>query len=193
MTTTRTPNRECVRCGARFFAHPYRAHAARYCSAACYSSGPRRSKDQIVARFWQHVNVGPKDQCWVWTGSYGSHGYGQFCVNPGRTTTAHRFSYEIAHKEEGLPRNVFVRHKCDNPKCVNPRHLEPGSGRENSADWHRRHGGNMGERNGMCRLTRGDVKAIVSSTETPAEIARTFGISRDYVYRLRRGEHRSLA
>jgi len=56
-------------------------------------------------------------------------GYGQFSVN-GKNRLAHRASYEMFCGE--IPKNLTIDHKCRNPLCVNPKHLEAVSMRENT-------------------------------------------------------------
>lgn len=61
------------------------------------------------------------DGCWIWQGTRGSQGYGQFYFR-GRKTGAHRFSYE-AHV--GPITAPVLDHLCRQPSCVNFAHLEP--------------------------------------------------------------------
>ena len=90
-----------------------------------------------VKRFWEKVNKdGPTmphmdTPCWIWLGTYSSNGYSSVTVN-GRGTTAYRLSWLI-HSGE-IPDNLFVLHKCDNPKCVNPTHLFLGTHGDNMRD-----------------------------------------------------------
>ncbi|WP_083195220.1 HNH endonuclease signature motif containing protein [Pararhodobacter sp. CCB-MM2] len=88
----------------------------------------------VTARFWSKVNVPANKMvhrmCWPWTGST-AKGYGQLWV--GKTNVrAHRLAYEIANGP--VPVDLMVRHKCDNPLCCNPAHLEVGTHEENMRD-----------------------------------------------------------
>lgn len=85
------------------------------------------------------------DGCWEWRGPKNEHGYGLISLRRAGLSGArvHRLMYE--RFVEPIPEGLVVRHKCDNPPCVNPDHLETGTQRDNMADMaargrHWRHG-----------------------------------------------------
>lgn len=71
-------------------------------------------------RFWNKVNVTPTG-CWPWTGKP-IRGYGYFMKESGQRIPAHRYSYILHGHTVG--EEDHVHHKCKNPMCVNPSHLE---------------------------------------------------------------------
>lgn len=88
-----------------------------------------RSHLTVEERFWQKVEKIPEVTCWLWTGAAVPLGYGHFW-NGTRSVPAHRFSYEL-HVGE-IPSGLQIDHLCRVPACVNPQHLEPVTGRENT-------------------------------------------------------------
>ena len=83
-------------------------------------------------RFWPRVKVGSKTECWPWTGPALPFGHGTW-DGPYGKTTAHRYAWALANA--GMPASgAVIRHRCDNPICCNPDHLEPGSQEENVRD-----------------------------------------------------------
>ncbi len=71
------------------------------------------------------------DSCWNWIGSVNNSGYGCIRFN-GKRYGTHRLSYEFYIGS--IPDNLFVLHKCDNRKCVNPNHLWLGTQSDNLLD-----------------------------------------------------------
>lgn len=141
---------------------------------------------QVASRFWQKVKK--TDGCWLWTAGRSSNGYGQFWLN-GLTITAQRVSYMLSKGE--IPANMVVRHKCDNPQCVRPDHLELGTQLQNMLDKMARgrciRGNQHYARLSPEKLARGEnhPRATVT-TETVIEIRRLFATEKITVSELAR-------
>ena len=133
------PRRSCTfgGCSARHWARGYcRKHYRRW--HANGTPEPRGPED----RFWAQVEKRGPDECWLWVGAT-LKGYGRGNWN-GEHYYAHRKSWELANGP--IPDGLYILHACDNPPCVNPAHLRPGTQAENVRDmvergrghWHRR-------------------------------------------------------
>lgn len=79
--------------------------------------------------FWSRVTKGGDGECWLWVGDRNYGGYGRFSVK-GKTRMAHRLAYELAVGP--IPCGQQLDHLCRVRNCVNPAHLEPVTGRENT-------------------------------------------------------------
>ena len=74
-------------------------------------------------RFWSKVDVGQRDECWLWTAHTAGGGYGYY--RPGGKAPmvpAHRVAYELLIGP--IPDGLQLDHLCRVRACVNPDHLE---------------------------------------------------------------------
>ncbi len=69
--------------------------------------------------------------CLEWVGSLDKDGYGQLNISK-TTARVHRFTYVLCRCEK--IGDKFLCHSCDNPLCVNPKHLFLGTQLDNMRD-----------------------------------------------------------
>lgn len=89
-----------------------------------------------MERFLKKVDQDAPDGCWRWTAGNnrrGGGGYGVFYEiatrDDAKQVLAHRFSYEAFVGP--IPQGMDIDHLCRNIQCVNPKHLEVVTHREN--------------------------------------------------------------
>ncbi len=160
----------------------------------------------VEQRFWAKVSVGEADQCWPWTASSKTEGYGQFRVRVGQSPwRAPRFAWVLTYGED--PGDLHVCHTCDNPPCVNPSHLFLGTNADNHADrvakgrhlTARRAGLSVKQRQStiklverMRRLSDHDIafaRNELARGRSQSSIARELGVNPSTICNLANGKH----
>lgn len=151
-------------------------------------------EDRLRHHGWtERLVVSELGVCWIWGGGRRSRkpgvDYGGIRVD-GVETTAHRLAYEVWVGP--IPDGHLIRHKCDNPPCMNPAHLSTGTVRDNSRDMleRGRHKPPQGSKNGQSLLSDEDVVTIlarIKAGDVQATIARDYGVSNSTVSMIKRG------
>lgn len=91
------------------------------------------TRTPVIDRVMAKVVV--KGDCWVWTGSVGSSGYGKVGGTPSAPgekapdRLTHRVVWE--HHNGPIPDGLELDHLCGVIRCCNPEHLEPVTSAEN--------------------------------------------------------------
>lgn len=132
-------------------------------------------------RFYTKVAI-TLDGCWEWVGAkFSETNYGQFDL-AGKKYSAHRLMYQL---EVGpIPPGAVIRHRCDNPGCVRPDHLEPGTHKENAQDRQRRGRTVLPARRRISPLDVHNAQIWRRRGATARRIAEQLGITIRYARRL---------
>jgi hypothetical protein len=147
-----------------------------------------------LQRFWEKVSTvsnGP-DGCWEWKAGHMGDGYGSF-RHPS-SPLAHRVAWVLSGRE--IPEGMCLLHKCDNPNCVNPKHLFLGTRADNNRDRQAKGRSAVGTRHGIythrenSRTRLGWEKAseirrlFESERMTHKELAARFGVYSSLITRV---------
>ncbi len=139
---------------------------------------PGMTERNTAERFWSLVS-GPPSSCWEWPRCKTSRGYGSFSWE-NEQWLSHRLAYTLKYGR--IPPGSVVRHKCDNPPCCNPEHLELGSMRDNMLDCVSRGRKNAAKGNSLpvSKLTPQAVSSIRAARSAGAslrELATQHGVT----------------
>lgn len=147
----------------------------------------------LEERLWRLVDVRGPDECWQWKGNVGNEGYGRISTKVAgkcKLLATHRLAWEFANKE--LLGDRVARHTCDHPACCNPRHIIPGSQRDNMLDAMER--GRLrpaqGEWSPFAKLTDAKVLSLRNdraSGMTLAQLSKKYEVSPPVVANVYRG------
>ena len=115
----------------------------------------KSDKDRFQDKWELNKNTG----CWEITGWIDENGYGRASVNK-KYFGSHRVSWVLNNGE--IPNGMYVLHKCDNRKCVNPDHLFLGTHQDNMDD--------MNKKGRYCTLVGESARNVILTEEEVNQI-----------------------
>lgn len=92
--------------------------------------------------------------CLEWIKCLNTDGYPRANIGGNVNIKVHRVVWELHNNQDAT--GLIIRHKCDNPKCINPEHLESGTVADNIKDR------DVRLRHGFSKLTPNKVRVIRS-------------------------------
>lgn len=160
---------------------------------------PRWQWSTLVEDVRQECSIDPSTGCWVWQKGKDKDGYPKLFID-GKNWRGNRAVLKAVTGKLGSN----ARHKCDNPPCMNPDHLEWGSSKDNKKDSIERgrhaHGDKhfmrqdpsklRGEGNGRSKLSNEmvqDIKSRRQSGMKVKDIAVLYGVDRTTISRVING------
>lgn len=171
-----------VRCRGLCNGHYQRlkAHGSTLPDKPLAANRPRGMSEAQIFEHYLPENI-EENSCWEWQGVVMKIGYGQVSIH-GKPKYSHRLAWELVHGD--IPKGMYVRHSCDNRKCVNPKHLSLGTFYDNMQDAIDRRRFKHSEEHWNSKLNRAAVRKIreqAKSGEFHKDIAADYGVSRTVI------------
>lgn len=137
------------------------------------------SRQECLKKFYRKCKADVKTGCINWTGYRCALGYGVFGLNA-KLNKAHRVAWMF--KYGPIPDGLCILHKCDNPSCVNTKHLFIGTKADNNRD-------KMEKGRHRCRrkLTVQQAKYILKTKVSRIVLSKRFNISKNQITAIRKG------
>ncbi len=134
-------------------------------------------------RFLAKVKI-VESGCHEWQAGKNWQGYGKLWFRGTCSYPAHRASYALFIGE--IPKGGNVLHRCDNMKCVNPKHLFLGTQADNVADMDAKK--RRGTKSQLTYRDAAKIRKMVADRYSQEEVAEKFGIHQTTVSRIALGK-----
>ena len=161
---------------------------------------------EVGSRLRKRIVINQKTECWLWQGGLDKQGRGRIWTN-GCLRLAHREVWRVINGP--IQNGKLLCHICDNPQCVNPKHLYVGTQKDNVRDMMKkgRHwttkqpvrAEKIGRQNGLkntwakgagnpkAKLTEQQVRFIRADPRSTKYLVADYGVDRTTIQRIRRG------
>lgn len=148
-------------------------------------AGEFKGKEITLAdRLKLNSELNTKTGCVEWIGPKNNKGYGKI-GEKWKTVGAHRVALEL-YTGQKIPKGMFVLHKCDNPACINPKHLEIGTPADNSRDMVKKRRHMFGVKHYRAILNDSQVRDIREDNRTQMIIAANYGVHQTLISLIKR-------
>lgn len=126
------------------------------------------------------------NNCWICISHcLSKSGYPKLVRN-GKYLRMNRYIYKL---EKGdIKNNNVVMHICDNPQCINPKHLKQGTVQENIDDRIKKGRGPLGTKNASSKLIKEDIIKIKNDDRLCREIAKDYPVNFSTIAEIKRGD-----
>jgi len=126
--------------------------------------------------------------CWICISHTKSKHRGNYPVlrRHNRHMRMSRYIFELCNGY--IDDKKYVMHSCDNPECINPKHLKLGTAWENTQDMIQKGRKPVGEEVPAAKLSEDEVIKIFNDSRGCTTIAKEYGISKKTVLNIRHGK-----
>jgi hypothetical protein len=148
------------------------------------SLSKKQRKGYLIALLMSNVHK-KQNGCWLYQGRI-HNGYGVIYLfrnkkDKQESIYAHRLAYMLFVGK--IRKDMFICHKCNNPKCCNPEHLYQGTQKDNMQDMVNAHRQYItwGERSGRHKLTTEQIQEIRNSNDRQIDLAMKYNVSKSNI------------
>jgi len=137
---------------------------------------PKRSAT-LIERIMNYYIPEPNSGCWLWEGDKDKRGYPVLAVQTDYKRKMHRIHRVMCEQAHGPLGDLHALHKCDNPYCINPDHLRPGTHQDNMKEAAERARMPRAERHPQTVLNAEKVREIRQSGMTYSQLSKKYGVA----------------